>query len=140
MLVPSSSPHAPSGNARLNALTRSDEVGLQPAIAGWTTTRKETHAVSVRPVSVSRADCDYAVGIAGISYAESGVTFVRTVLGLESLVTEIARGRDYHHATLDQSLTFVADRRAATGEIADVVWNRKTEVRAVNAQVSVALV
>src|SRR6185369_12128570 len=131
----------PFGQTRFNALAWSDEVRLQTPIAGWTTTREKTHAVGMRAVAVSRADCDYAVCVAGISNTKSGVTFVRaTLFGLEPLVTEIACGCNYHHTTLHQSLAFVADRSAATGEVAHVVWNRKAEVRAVNAQVSVSIV
>src|SRR6185369_2988175 len=126
--------------ARFNALTGSNQIGLQPAIAGWTTTRKETHAVGMRAVTVRRADCDHAVSIAGIGNAESRVTFVGAVLRFEPLIAEIACCGNYDNSAFHESLTFVADRSASTGEVAYVVWNRKTEVRAVNTQICMTIV
>src|SRR6185436_11139895 len=116
----------------MNAFARRDQIGFEAAVASWPATREKTDAVSVRPEAVSCANCNHSSGVPWISDTERGVTLVRTVLSFETLVPMIAGSGDYHHAALNQTFTFIADRRAATGEVADVMRDRQTQIRAVN--------
>src|SRR5262249_6049291 len=119
---------------------RRNQIRFEPAIAGRTTTREKADAVSVWFEPVRGADSDHAVSIARISDTESRIAFVRTILGIESLVTEITRGGDDDHAAFYQSFAFSANRRAPARKIAHVVRNRETQIRAVNAEIRVSLI
>src|SRR5215211_7707964 len=113
-------------------LTRRYQIRLETAITGWTTAGKETHTVSVRPETVRRSHCDYAIRIARISNTESGVTIICAFLSLKALVAVIPGGRYHHHSTLDQVLALIANRRATTREIPHVVRYRQAEISAMN--------
>ena len=52
----------------------------------------------------------------------------------------IARRRDDDHATVDESLAFLAHRCAPAGEIAHVMRDGETQIRAMNGDVAVPLV
>ena len=77
----------------------------------------------MRFITVRGADRYHTVRIAGIGNAKSGVTFVRTILGLKALVPEISGCGDHDDAALHKPFTFVANRRPATSEVSHVVRN-----------------
>ena len=110
-------------NRGLDSFSRRHQIRLQPAVAGWTTARKEADAIGVRPVPVRGADGDHVFSIAGVGDAERRVVLEQPVLGFKPLVAAIAGRRDDDDAAFDEALAFVAHGRAAAGVIADIVWN-----------------
>src|SRR5688572_20362474 len=79
------------GNRAHDLLSRRDEIGLEPPVAGWTTAREITDAIQVSTVAVRRADGDDALGVSGIGDADAAIAFFRTSRGDELEITIVAR-------------------------------------------------
>ncbi len=94
----------------------------------------------MRPVAMGRSDGDDAVRIARVGDAEGGIALVDSFLGFEVLIAVIARRRDDDHATLNQSLAFLAHWGAPAGEIAHVMGDGETKIGAVNGDEAIPLV
>ena len=89
---------------------------------------------------MGRPDGNNAVRIARVGDAERGVALINSFLGFEVLIAMIARRRDDDHATLNQSLTFLAHRCAPAGEITHVMRDGETEIGAMNGDEAIPLV
>src|SRR4029077_5689176 len=89
---------------------------------------------------MGRANGDNTVRIARVGDAERGVALINSLFGFEVLIAMITRRRDDDHATLNQSLAFLAHRCAPAGEIAHVMPDGEAEIGAMNRDEAVPLV
>ena len=118
------------GNGADDLLSRCDEIGFEPAIAGWTTAGKVTHAVEMRTVAMRCADSDHALSVSRIGDADALITFLRSAGGHELKITIVAGGCDHDNSRAHESICFFANRSAAAGEVGNVMFDRKTEIDA----------
>ena len=124
----------------MDAFAGRDEVRLEAAVSGGAATRKEAYPVRVGPPPMRRADGDHPLPVAGIGDAERGVAFENSIFGFEVLITAIAGCRHDGHPAVYEPFTFVADRRASTRVIANVVRDGQAQIGAVNGDIAVPLV
>jgi hypothetical protein len=77
-------------------------------------------------MAVGRADRNHVLSIAGIGDAECGVALEQAIARLEALIARVPGGGYHDHTARDEALGFVANWRAPTSIVADVMLDRKT--------------
>ena len=117
-------------HAGIDALAWRQHVGLDAPVSSRSAAREIAYAIGVRLEAMRRADGDDGFGVAGIGDADGAVRIDLAGAGQHALEAAITGRGDDHHTAGDETLALLADRRAATGVILDVVQQREAEIDA----------
>ena len=110
-----------------NTLSRGQKVRLGSTICSRTTSREIANSVSIRKLTICRADGYHSFSVAGVSDRNGQVScsIGKTDSGSPS-ISRVPGGDDNYHAAIDKPVARLAHRCPTTGIVRDVVRQRET--------------